>query len=62
MPKPDFSKDPFKNPDNTVKSWGTPEQGNQKIIQGPDKDVHRGYEKQSPFGSFITSKDRPFRK
>jgi len=41
--KPYDSSDPFKKPENEVETWRNQTTGqiNQKIIKGPDKDVHR---------------------
>ena len=37
--------DPFGNPDNRVVDWTTRGTGqyNQKVVNGPDRGVHRGY-------------------
>lgn len=37
------SQNPFKKPENVVETWRNQTTGqiNQKIIKGPDKDVHR---------------------
>ena len=49
---------PFENPENKVITW-TNKQGvyNQKVVEGPDKEVHRGTVP-SRGGSFQTGTER----
>jgi hypothetical protein len=50
--------DPFDNPFNRIIDWTNKKgQYNQKIVQGPDEGIHRGYDP-NRLRSFQTGTDR----